>query len=312
MSFSSEIKEELHRMPFHRECCLLSELAAFTQTSGSLGFLGGGRFTVTYQVENAGTARRLFRMLKEGLQLSPKLHVVEHRRLGGTRTCVLTVEEADAIHLLEVLDMMKTESDGRTTLTRTLPRPQLNKQCCRKAYLRGAFLGAGYMTSPEKSYHMEWVSEDDTLAQTLEKVLEKSEIPLHTEQRRSHTVAYVDSAQQIVDVLAMMGASQAVLEMENVRITRQIRGDANRAANCDIHNTGKIMTASEKQLAAIARLRAAKVLPTLPPTLREMAEARLAHPDLSLEELGNSLHPPLGKSGVNHRMRRLMALSESL
>ena len=143
------------RLPLERDCCILSELSAITQTSGSLGFLGGGRFSVTYQVENAALARRIFRMLKEGLALSPKLHVVEHSRLGGRRTCVLTVEEGDARRLLEVLDMMEIGPDGTSTLKRTVPRPQLNRQCCRKAYLRGAFLGAGSMTSPEKNYHLE-------------------------------------------------------------------------------------------------------------------------------------------------------------
>ena len=312
MSFSSEAKEEMIRLPLERDCCILSELSAITQTSGSLGFLGGGRFSVTYQVENAALARRIFRMLKEGLALSPKLHVVEHSRLGGRRTCVLTVEEGDARHLLEVLDMMETGTDGTSTLKRTVPRPQLNRQCCRKAYLRGAFLGAGSMTSPEKNYHLEWVAADDNLAQTLDRVLDKTEIHPHTQVRRGQTVVYLKSAQQIVDVLAMMGASQAVMDMENVRIMRHIRGQANRAANCDVHNSEKTLNACEQQLHAIAVIQEKQGLDSLPPALRQIAELRMQNTEVSLEELGSLLTPPIGKSGVNHRMRRLIALAETL
>ncbi len=312
MSFSSQAKEEMIRLPLERDCCILSELSAITQTSGSLGFLGGGRFSVTYQVENAALARRIFRMLKEGLALSPKLHVVEHSRLGGRRTCVLTVEEGDARRLLEVLDMMETSADGSSILKRTVPRPQMNRQCCRKAYLRGAFLGAGSMTSPEKNYHLEWVAADETLAQTLERVLDKTEIHPHTQLRRGQTVVYLKSAQQIVDVLALMGASQAVMDMENVRITRQLRGQANRAANCDVHNTEKTMNASEQQLHAIEVIREKKGLNSLSPALRQIARLRMENAEVSLEELGQMLDPPIGKSGVNHRMRRLIALAQSL
>ena len=312
MSFSSQAKEEMIRLPLERDCCILSELSAITQTSGSLGFLGGGRFSVTYQVENAALARRIFRMLKEGLALSPKLHVVEHSRLGGRRTCVLTVEEGDARRLLEVLDMMETSADGSSILKRTVPRPQMNRQCCRKAYLRGAFLGAGSMTSPEKNYHLEWVAADETLAQTLERVLDKTEIHPHTQLRRGQTVVYLKSAQQIVDVLALMGASQAVMDMENVRITRQLRGQANRAANCDVHNTEKTMNASEQQLQAIEVIREKKGLNSLSPALRQIARLRMENAEVSLEELGQMLDPPIGKSGVNHRMRRLIALAQSL
>ena len=312
MSFSSQAKEEMIRLPLERDCCILSELSAITQTSGSLGFLGGGRFSVTYQVENAALARRIFRMLKEGLALSPKLHVVEHSRLGGRRTCVLTVEEGDARRLLEVLDMMETSADGSSILKRTVPRPQMNRQCCRKAYLRGAFLGAGSMTSPEKNYHLEWVAADETLAQTLERVLDKTEIHPHTQLRRGQTVVYLKSAQQIVDVLALMGASQAVMDMENVRITRQLRGQANRAANCDVHNTEKTMNASEPPLQAIEVIREKKGLNSLSPALRQIARLRMENAEVSLEELGQMLDPPIGKSGVNHRMRRLIALAQSL
>ena len=252
-------------MPFDRECCLVAEIAALTQTSGALGFLGGGRFTVTYQVEHAGVARRLFRMLKEGLHLSPRLHVVEHARLGGRRTCVLTVGAGDAPRLLETLDMMKTEEDGKMTLRRTVPHPQLSKPCCRKAYLRGAFLGSGSMTNPEKGYHLEWNCADEALGESLRKCLDRSGIAWHSQLRRGQQVVYLKSGQSLVDVLAMMGAGHAVMDMENVRITRHIRGDANRAANCDIHNTEKSMSAKTPvAYAAFRVIRPAMIRPIAP------------------------------------------------
>ena len=168
------------------------------------------------------------------------------------------------------------------------------------------------MTNPEKNYHLEWIAVDETLAQSLDKVLEKTEIRPHTQTRRGQTVVYLKSAQQIVDVLAMMGANQAVMDMENVRIMRQLRGQANRAANCDMHNTEKTINASEEQIRAISRIMEKQGLDSLPPALRQIAKLRLDNVDASLEELGQKLKPAIGKSGVNHRMRRLIAIAESL
>ena len=312
MSFSSNAKDELLHIPLEKECCMLSELSALTQTSGSLGFHGGGRFSVTYQVENAALARRIFTILKRSLQLSPQLHFVEHTRLGGRTTCVLTVDGQDARRLLMALGMMEADESGAVTLRRTSPRIQITRQCCRKAFLRGAFLGAGSMTNPDKSYHFEWVAGDASLCQNIERNLEKCGLPAHHHVRKGQTVVYLKGAQQIADALALMGAPSAVMSLENIRITKQIRGEANRANNCDEHNGERLINASMEQIRAITMLKVEHRLETLSESLQEIAQLRLENTEMSLTELGMLMTPPVGKSGVNHRMRRLMEAAAEL
>lgn len=312
MSFSSKVKEELIRLPLGKSCCSLSELSALTQTSGSLALRGAGRVQVTYRVESAALARRIFLLLRTRLDIVAKLHYVQNARLGGRRSCVLTLGDQDSQRLLLALHMMEQDEDGTLSLRRTVPRHPMTRQCCRRAFLRGAFLGAGSMTSPEKGYHFEWVADDDGLMKTITRLLEKSDLPAHTFQRKGRQVVYLKGAQQIADALALMGASASVLEMENIRITKQMRADANRASNCDEHNSEKMLNAAEKQIEAIKLISIQRGLFTLPPGLQEMARLRLEHTSLSLTELGQMMTPPVGKSGVNHRMRRLMEVAREI
>ena len=312
MSFSSQTKEELIRLKLEKSCCMLSELSALTQTTGSLSFRGGGRVRVTWRVESAALARHIFLLLRSRLSITPTLHFVQHNRLGGQRICVLTLEDQDAQKLLLALHMMEQDEDGNISLRRTAPRHPMTRQCCRRAFLRGAFLGAGTMTSPEKGYHFEWIANEATLRQTLSKLLEKSGLPFHEHERKGQHVVYLKGAQQIADVLALMGASGAMLQLENIRIQKQMRGDANRASNCDEHNAERMLNASEQQVEAIRRISLSRGLYTLPPALEQIARLRLEHTHMSLTELGQMMNPPVGKSGVNHRMRRLMAIAKEI
>ena len=312
MSFSSIAKDELIRLPLGKECCMLSELSALTQTSGSLALRGLGRVQVTYRVENAALARRIFLLLRTRLGITARLHFVQHTRLGGRRSCVLTLGDQDSQTLLLALHMMEQDEEGHIAMRRTAPRHPMTRQCCRRAFLRGAFMGCGSVTSPEKGYHFEWVAEDQSLRQTLERLLEKSGLPVHEHVRRGQNVIYLKGAQEITDMLALMGATHAVLEMENIRITKQMRAGANRASNCDEHNSERMLNAADGQIEAIKLISIQRGLFTLPPGLREMARLRLEHTSLSLAELGQLMEPPVGKSGVNHRMRRLMDIANEI
>ena len=311
-SFSASVKEELIRLPLGKPCCMLSEISALTQTSGRLAFRGGGWISASYRLDNAGTARRLFQLLKKRLNIAAKLHFVQSPQLGGRRSCVLALGTEDTRTLLNALHMAETDEDGQIHMKRTVPRHPMTRQCCRRAFLRGAFLGAGTLTHPEKSYHFEWKAEDGRLAETLEKLLEKSGLPYQSYLRKGQRVIYLKGAQQISDILAVMGAGSSVLEMENIRINKQLRAAATRAANCDEYNSEKMLDAGHRQAEAIRRISLVRGLYTLPPALREVARLRVENPDLSLQELGEMTDPPVGKSGVNHRLRRLMEIAEQI
>ena len=250
--------------------------------------------------------------MRTQLNIVAKLHFVQHARLGGRRSCVLTLGDKDSQRLLIALHMMEQDEDGGITLRRTTPRHPMTRQCCRRAFLRGAFLGAGSITSPDKSYHFEIVAGEEHLRKTLCRLLEKADLPVHTFQRKGQTVVYLKSAQQIADVLALMGASSSVLELENIRITRQMRAGANRASNCDEHNSEKMLNAADRQIEAIKLISIQRGLYTLPPALQEIARLRLENTSLSLTELGQMMDPPVGKSGVNHRMRRIMDVAKEI
>ena len=312
MSFSGNVKDELCRMPLGKNCCMLSELTALYRTSGSLSFHGMCRVQVQYRVENAALARRIFRLLRARMNITPRLHYVQHARLGGQRTCVLTIGDEDSQRLMLALRMIEQDEDGSVRYRRTTVRYPMTRQCCRKAYLRAAYLGGGTMTTPDKDYHFEIATTDQSMVKELSRLLDKSGLPVNTYTRKGATVVYLKSAQHISDALAMMGASNSVFALEDVRIRKQARGAANRAINCDGHNLERTVAAADEQVQGIRRYVIEKGLRSLPPALQEIAQKRLDNVDLSLVELGQLFEPPLSKSAVNHRMRRLMDVIRAL
>ena len=311
-SFSGRVREELVRLPLGKNCCMLSEISALTHTSGHLALRGGGSFSVSYRLEDAGSARRLFMLLKKRLGLSPTLHFTQSSALGGRRICVLTLSGEESGRLLSALHMMETDEEGHTRLRHSFLRHPMTRRCCRRAFLRGAFLGAGSVTNPDRGYHLEWKTGDGQMSPMLGKLLEKSGLPFHSYQRKGTTVVYLKGAQQIADALAMMGSAGGVMTLENSRIKKQMRAAAVRAANCDEHNSEKMLDAAQKQAEAVRLISLKQGLFTLPPALRETAKLRLENPDMGLKELGEISNPPLGKSAVNHRLRRLMEIAEGL
>jgi DNA-binding protein WhiA len=162
------------------------------------------------------------------------------------------------------------------------------------------------MSNPEKEYHFEVSATDQSLVRELSRLLEKSGLPVNTYQRKGSTVVYLKGAQQISDAMALMGATNSVFAMEDIRIRKQARGAANRAINCDEYNFQRMLDAADTQVEGIRRYVIVKGMRSLPPALQEIAQKRLDNADLSLVELGQLFEPPLSKSAVNHRMRRLM------
>ena len=308
MSFSQTVKDELCRLPLGKSCCMLSELTALYRTSGSVSLRGMGRMQVQFRVENTALARRIFRLLRARMGITPRLHYVQHARLGGQRTCVLTIGDEDSTKLLLELHVVEQDEDGAVRFRRTTVRYQMTRQCCRKAYLRAAFLGSGTMTTPDKEYHFEVSTTQDVMVKELSRLLNKCNLPVNTYKRKGATVVYLKGAQDISDTLALMGASNSVFAFEDVRIRKQARGAANRAINCDGHNVERTVTVAGDQAKRIGAYVIAKGIRSLPPALQEIAQRRLDNMEMSLVELGQLFEPPLSKSAVNHRMRRLMEI----
>ncbi|MBR6185966.1 MAG: DNA-binding protein WhiA [Clostridia bacterium] len=307
MSFSSQVKQELLRIQPEKHCCMLAELSALTQAAGSLRLSGGGKVQVVYETENPALAKRIFLLLKRRMEITPQLEFNRHKRLGGRRLSILTVSEGDARRLLIALRMLQESESG--TVFKGVPRAAMTRRCCRAAFVRAAFLGGGSMTAPDQEYHLEFTS-SPSRSEALMKMLEKSGIESRLTQRRDTDVVYIRRGDDVVNCLALMGAHRALMEMENIRIGRDARNQANRARNCDEANLKKQLSTGERQAQAIVRYSLAHSLSALPDELQEIGRIRMLHPEVSLEELGQMLPKPIGKSGANHRMRRLMRLIE--
>ena len=310
MSFSSDCKEELCRVPCEKSCCRLAELAALYLCLGSLSLLGHGRLTVRFTVESAAIARRIYRLIQQETGITAQLQYVTRARFGGTREYVLTIGPADAPALLARFDMV-TSGDSPMLLS-TIPRFRLTRVCCRHAFLRGAILGCGTLVNPENAYHLAFLVKDDTLKRSVGKCLQSLDVPVKQTQRKHAVSLYIKQSEHIITILTATGAHMAVTTLESTLVKRQVMGNVNRAMNCDYANLKKQMTAGTEQIREIERLLQSEQFASLSPGLQEIARLRLASPDLSLAELGQRMNPPISKSGVNNRMRRLMQIAREL
>ncbi|MCC8163119.1 MAG: DNA-binding protein WhiA, partial [Lachnospiraceae bacterium] len=188
----------------------------------------------------------------------------------------------------------------------------LRQSCCRCAFIRGAFLAAGSVSDPEKSYHFEIVCVDQEKAEEIRSVLDGFGIDAKIVLRKRHFVVYVKEGSQIVDLLGLTGAHVSLMQLENVRIVKEVRNSVNRKVNCETANLNKTVSAAVRQIEDIQYIDQRVGLKHLSGGLSETAGLRLEYPDASLKELGDMLDPPVGKSGVNHRLRRLSMMAERL
>lgn len=188
----------------------------------------------------------------------------------------------------------------------------LERTCCKRAFLRGAFLASGSISDPQKSYHFEIVCQEQSQAQLLQELYHAFELDAKIVQRKKYYIVYLKEGAQIVDALNVMGAYVALMNLENVRIFKEMRGSVNRIVNCETANINKVVGAACRQVEDIRYIQSKVGLDELPPALKEMALIRLEYPDSSLKELGELCDPPVGKSGVNHRLRKLGEIAKKL
>ena len=191
-------------------------------------------------------------------------------------------------------------------------RVLLQKSCCRRAYLRGAFLAAGSVSDPNKSYHFEIACRDEKQAETLTEIMDSFDISLKTIIRKNHPVVYLKEGSLIVEALNVMEAHVALMDFENSRILKDMRNSLNRRVNCETANIGKTVTAAVKQTDDIQAVMRMPEYKSLPYGIKQVADLRLKYPDASLKELGEMCDPPIGKSGVNHRLRKLSILADTV
>lgn len=305
MSYSSETKEELCRLEPDSVCCLLAELSGIVSAAGSVIYRGGGDKRLSIETENSSVARRVFRLLRDVFDVQPELVTVKRARLGGRSAHRIEIAGDEASFVLEGCGI-------QMMLRRAVPREVTVRKCCRMAFLRGVFLASGSVTDPEKEYHLEFVLGDEAFAAALQKLIARFDLDAHLTTRRQMSLVYLKGQSEITDMLSIFGAQSARFAMEDAFIRKELRNNANRAVNCDSANMERAIAAAARQTEAIARLIATVGESSLPPALLETAKLRMQYPEVSLEELGRLLDPPVGKSGVNHRLRRLERMAAEL
>ena len=226
----------------------------------------------------------------------------------------VNIEEIDTLPLERILETIKmwNQSLRCADITETVNGILLQQTCCRRAYIRGAFLAGGSISDPNKSYHFEIVCREIAQAKQLQDAINSFEMEAKIVERKKHQVVYLKEGAQIVDMLNIMEAHVALMNLENVRILKEMRNSVNRKVNCETANISKTVAAAVKQLCDIEYIKQNAGLDSLPENLKDMALLRLEYPDTPLKELGTYLDPPVGKSGVNHRLRRISEIADEL
>ena len=307
MSFTAEVKDELSRVEPRRQCCRKAELAALVRIEGTLYFSGPNRYRLEVATETAPVARAVIKLLHGIYALKTEL-TVRRSVLHKTNNYLITVPTQP--RLSDALDELGILGDGGFSLG--IDPKLVKKDCCAISYLRGAFLGGGFVADPHGDFHFELTAETEQLAEDLVKLMARFDVKARLARRRGTYAVYLKGAEPIVNFLALVGAHRALLRTEDVRIIKSMRNDVNRLVNAEIANQQKTAEAAVFQVEAINALLDARGLENLPPALAELAELRLANPEASLRELGELADPPLTKSAVYHRVRRIEEMAAEL
>lgn len=306
MSFSAVTKEELARISEQKVCCDLAELAALVRMDGTLQ-ISNQFYALNVVTESAPVARKIYRLAKTILELPVDIVVRRKLRLKKNNSYLVKIYPR-GLSDLQKLGLLDSKGEILPGISEEL----IKRRCDQKAYLRGAFLAGGSINNPEGTYHLEIITNDEHHAKALCKLLNRFHLGAKVSIRKNWNVVYLKESEHIVEFLGLIGAHHALLEFENVRVFKDMRNQVNRLVNCETANLNKTVDAAVRQVENIKKIEKTLGLQALSDPLRDIAELRLQYPDASLKELGEMLHPRVGKSGVNHRMRKIDELAEKI
>lgn len=306
LTFSGEVKEELSKNLAEKEHCHVAEIAAIIGMCGKVSIDSRERYSIKIRTENVSVARKYFTLLRKTFNIDTETLVSANKSKGHmTYTLIIKCHE-DAMRVLQETKLM--DDDGEISEEFSIIR----RPCCKRAYLRGAFLAAGSISNPEKSYHIEIVCANRKRANQIKMLINGFRLDSKVILRKNSYVVYLKEGSQIVDLLNIIEAPISLMKMENVRILKEMRNTVNRKVNCETANINKTVSAAAKQAEDIAFIQKTIGVSKMPDTLQEVARLRLAHPEASLKELAELSTSEIGKSGINHRLRKLSEIAEEL
>lgn len=311
ISFSGKIKEELAKHWSDARHCQIAELTAIISLCGRVTIDSRERYGIKVKTENVSVARKYFTLLEKTFNIKTETFVSRNSSKETVSYTVTIKKHDDAMKVLQAAKLV--DEYGEITEEFSMVKNLIIKNsCCKRAFLRGAFLASGSISNPEKSYHIEIVCSGSKKAEQIKTIINSFGLDAKVIIRKKSHVVYLKEASQIVDMLNVMEATNALMNMENIRILKEMRNTVNRKVNCETANLNKTVSAAVKQLEDIRYIQERIGLKKLPEGLLEMAEVRLEYPNASLKELGDLLSVPIGKSGVNHRLRKLSEIADKL
>ena len=310
MSFSLEIKEELETRIDTAKHCQIAEFAAIMAFCGKVRRRTGGLMGLELTTENEVVRRKVVELAIKAFSASEESFEVEYE---GKNNRIINIFINDEKLIAKILMAIKWCDDNFTVVEPVFVNHRIiQKECCKRAFIRGAFLAAGSISDPNKSYHYEIVCEYEEDAVQMQELLKFFNLDAKIIQRKRNYVTDIKEGNNITDVLNIMGAFVSQMKLYNVMILKGMRNDVNRKVNCETANLNKTIEAAVKQIRDIEYVRDTVGLESLSDGLREVAEIRLKNPDMKLKDIGELLNPPVGKSGVNHRLRKISELAQKL
>jgi DNA-binding protein WhiA len=306
MSFAAQTKKELTLIEADA-CCEKAELSALIRMNGSMQ-LSSRKVVLDISTENAAIARRIYSLIKKLFAVHTELLVRKKMRLKKNNVYIVRIPSK----VQEILSDLRILSEG-FMFNQGIDKEMIRKSCCKRSYLRGAFLAGGSVNNPEgSSYHLEIATMYEEHCKALVDLANKFGLNARCIERKKGFIFYMKEGEKIIELLNIIGAHQALFKFEDVRIMRDMRNSVNRIVNCETANLNKTIGAAVRQIDNIKLLQKEVGLENLPEKLREVAEIRLMHPDMNLKEVGELLKGKVSKSGVNHRLRKIDELAEKI
>lgn len=312
MSFSSDVKDELSRKTSSARHCQIAEIGAIIGVCGRIMITAADTYMLRVSTENTMVARKYYLMVKSAFDVHPELVIRGSDRPAKTNQySVIIRKEQEAHKVLQALKLL--DEHNRLVDDFPLINPLLVQQvCCKRAFIRGMFLSAGSISDPNKFYHLEIVCTNEDKARQLLEIVNSFELDAKQVPRKKHYVVYVKDGSQIVELLNIMEAHISLMNLENIRIMKGVKNKVNRQVNCETANLNRVVAAAVKQKEDILYIDRTIGLSALDESLEELARVRLEYPEAPLKDLGQYMSKPLGKSGVNHRLKKICEIAEKL
>lgn len=311
MSFSTETKNELARVMPESLYYKKAELSGIAKLAGSIQITGYKKINLKISTELNSVARKIFKILKSDFNINTTIVVNKNQMLKKNNSYVLTVKsDMGSEELMKNLGLL--DEDEVFLPCHSIPPWVYEDEECKKAFIRGAFLGGGSISDPERNYHLEFVASNEEFAQSLMNLINSLGLNSKIVCRKNSYVVYLKESEQISDLLSLIGGFQALLSLQNTKVLKQMRNNVNRIVNCETANLSKTVNAAVKQVENIKLIQQKIGINKLPESLQKIALLRVENEDLTLKELGELLNPQISKSGVNHRLKKIEEIANKL